>query len=333
LTGLGLVRNYCRMTRYATVAVVLTATVAPSPAAWAWDDFGHMQVAAVAWKDLKPKAKARVNQLLALNPRYANWIVGARKPDQPRVAFLRAATWADAIRSDRAYKDDEPGSATATQNIGYAELLRHTAWHYVNRPFSRDGTPLLEPATPNVATQIPVLRAALCAAATSDELKSYDLSWLMHLVGDVHQPLHCVARFDRATPFGDRGGNLVKVTGNAPPPVCDDPRYCPFGPPDDLHAFYDTVAGSGYCIAEVDTAASALPKANAQKAAVPEVEAWVQEGFDLAQSAVYVSPIDAGAGPFTVDAGYQKAALALGKQRISLAGARLAHLINDCLGK
>src|SRR4051812_898443 len=261
--------------RAAAGAVALIAVTAASTSARAWDDFGHMQIAAVAWKDLKPKAKARVSQLLELNPRYANWIVGARKRDEARVAFLRSATWADAIRSDRAYKDDEPGAATATQNVGYAEMLRHTTWHYVNRPFSRDGTPLLEAATPNVATQIPVLRAALCAAGTSDELKSYDLSWLMHLVGDVHQPLHCVARFDRGTPFGDRGGNLVKVTGNAQPAVCDDPRYGPFGPPDDLHAFYDTVAGSGYCIAEVDTAASSLPKPNAQKAAVSEVEAWV----------------------------------------------------------
>ena len=321
------------MRKRAAVAVVLMAVAAPSARAWAWDDFGHMQVAAAAWKDLKPKAKARVTQLLELNPRHANWIVGAHKRDEARVAFLRAATWADAIRSDRAYKDDEPGAATATQNVGYAEMLRHTTWHYVNRPFSRDGTALLEAATPNVATQIPILRAALCAATTSDELKSYDLSWLMHLVGDIHQPLHCVARFDRATPYGDRGGNLIKVTGNAQPAVCDDPRYCPFGPPDDLHAFYDTVAGSGYCIAEVDTAASSLPKASGQKAAVSDVDAWVQEAFELAQSAVYVSPIDAGAGPFTVDAAYQRAALSLAKQRISLAGARLANLLNDCFGK
>ena len=64
-----------------------------------------------------------------------------------------------------------------------------------------------------------------------------------------------------------------------------------------------------------------------------DVDAWVQEGLDLAQSVVYVSPINAGVGPFTVDVAYQKAAFELGKQRMSLAGARLANLINDCLGK
>lgn len=315
------------------VGGLLLAAMSASSAAWAWDDFGHMAVAEVAFKQLKPKARARVAELLKLNPRYPNWIVGARKSDEARVAFMRAATWADAIRSDRTYKDDDPDSATATQNIGYAEHLRHSSWHYVNRPFSRDGTPLAEAGTPNVATQIAVLRAGVCAPATDDALKSYDLVWLLHLVGDVHQPLHCVARFDHATPNGDRGGNLVKIAGNAQPPVCEDPRYCPFGPPEDLHAFYDTIAGSGYGIAAVDALVAVLPAPSAQKAAVSDVEAWVQEGFELAQSAVYVSPIDAGAGPFTVDPIYQKAAFQLGKHRISLAGVRLANLINECLSK
>ena len=45
-----------------------------------------------------------------------------------------------------------------------------------------------------------------------DALKSYDLVWLMHLVGDVHQPLHCVTRFTQTEPNGDRGGNDVKLT-------------------------------------------------------------------------------------------------------------------------
>jgi hypothetical protein len=315
------------------MVAALVVTMALSSSARAWDDFGHMEVAAAAFKRLKPKARTRVAQLLKVNPRYANWIVGARKGEEPRIAFLRAATWADAIKSDRSYKDDDQAAPAAGRNLGYTDLSRHKYWHFVDRPFSRDGTSLVEAPTPNAATQIPLMRAALCAADTSDDLKSYDLVWLLHLVGDLHQPLHCVSRFDRATPAGDRGGNLVKIAGNAQPPVCDDPRYCPFGPPEDLHAFYDTIAGSGYCTRDAEAAANGLPQANAQKAAVEDVDAWVQEGVDLAQTVVYVSPINAGAGPFTIDAAYQKAAFELGKRRMSLAGARLANLLNDCLGK
>src|SRR5665811_2404802 len=87
-------RNLADMRKPGMVAA-LVATMTISSGARAWDDFGHMEVASVAFKRLKPKARTRVAQLLKLNPRYANWIVGARKSDQPRIAFLRAATWAD----------------------------------------------------------------------------------------------------------------------------------------------------------------------------------------------------------------------------------------------
>src|SRR3569623_2078266 len=305
--------------------------LAPAGPARAWDDFGHMQVAAAAYKKLAAKTKTRVDALLKLNPHYGDWIVGAKKRDQPRVAFLRAATWADAIKSDRAYKDDDQKASTAGQNIGYADLLRHKYWHFVDRPFSPDGTPLIDAPAPNALTQITLFKETLCSAAASDDLKGYDLVWLLHLVGDVHQPLHTVSRFDRADPLGDRGGNQVKITGNLQPPVCAGPRYCPFGPPSELHAFYDDITGSGYCADEVEAAADALPKPSAKKIDISDEARWISEAAELAQASVYVAPIGVGDGPFTVAAAYQRAALALGKQQISLAGGRLANLLNACL--
>jgi hypothetical protein len=295
-----------------------------------------MEVAAVAFNSLNPKAMKKVAQLLKLNPRYSNWIVGAKKLDGDRMAFMRAATWADSIKSDSTYKDDVQTSATAGQNGGYADMLKHGYWHFVDQPFSPDGTPLVAAPAPNLATQIPVLRAALSAAESSDDLKSYDLVWLLHLVGDAHQPLHCVSRYDAADPQGDRGGNRVKITGNTQPPICDDPRYCPFGPPPELHAFFDDLVGSGYAVAPVEAAAAALPaltKAEAKKAAIRDETVWIAEGVELAQSAAYVSPIGVGDGPFTVDAKYQIASEKLAKRRIALAGVRLANLLNDALGK
>jgi hypothetical protein len=55
-------------------------------------------------------------------------------------------------------------------------------------------------------------------------LKSYDLVWLMHLVGDLHQPLHCTARFAKTQKQGD-GGNGAKV--------------CATSCRDSLHTFWD----------------------------------------------------------------------------------------------
>jgi len=313
------------------LTMVMVMLLAGAPAARAWDDFGHMEVAAVAFKKLNAKAKKRVAQLLKLNPRYANWVVGAAAGDEDRMAFMRAATWADSIKTDTTYESDDQAAATAAQNVGYADHLRHAYWHFVDQPFSPDNTPLVPAPAPSAATMIPLLQAALAAPATSDDVKSYDLVWLLHLVGDIHQPLHCVSRFDAADPKGDRGGNNVKITGNTQPPVCDDPRYCPFGPPSELHAFFDDIAGSGYAVAPVEAAATTLPRTDTKKVAISDVAVWVQEGFELAQSAVYVAPIGVGDGPFTITPQYQAAATKLGQARIVLAGRRLANLINQAL--
>jgi hypothetical protein len=300
----------------------------------AWDDFGHMEVAAVAFKALKPKTKTRVAALLKLNPSYPNWIVGAKAADEPRVAFMRAATWADSIKSDPAYDVPDPQTGPAAGPIGgYTDHLKHSYWHYVDQPFSPDGTPLVPAPEPNLATQIPLLQAALTDATSADYLQSYALVWLLHLVGDAHQPLHCVSRYDAADPGGDRGGNNVKISGNAQPPVCDDPRYCPFGPPNELHAFLDDIEGSGYATAPAWAAAKKLAKAPKPPAAVLDVGVWTAEGLDLAQTSIYVTPIGVGPGPFTVNTAYQRDVSDLGKRRIALAGARLATLLNDALGR
>ena len=86
-------------------------------------------------------------------------------------------------------------------------------------------------------------------------------------------------------------------------------------------------------VAPVEAAASKLAKASPAKAAITDQAAWIDEGFELAKSAVYVSPIGIGVGPFTIDHDYQLAAAKLGRARMALAGARLARLLNDALGK
>src|SRR6202042_1762839 len=101
------------------------------------------------------------------------------------------------VCSSDLYSDDgsnggnTPGGDSSSLNVGYTDLLRHRYWHFVDTPFSQDGSTLPAIPAPNAQTQIAAFRAVL-ASAEPDELKSYDLVWLLHLVGDVHQPLHCV---------------------------------------------------------------------------------------------------------------------------------------------
>ena len=73
-----------------------------------------------------------------------------------------------------------------------------------------------EPPSVNAQSQIEVMRKALGDPSTSDDIKSYDLVWLIHLVGDVHQPMHAVARFTKPHRNGDAGGNLLTLSCKAP---------------------------------------------------------------------------------------------------------------------
>lgn len=148
-----------------------------------------MMVAAVAWDQLTEIAKARVAVLLRLNPQYATWTSGVAQEDADEVAFVRAATWADFIkRGNAGYTNDgdDPSVPSASINTGYDDRLQHRYWHYIDPPFSTDGTPLIEPKAPNAETQINAFKAVIGSEQASDELRSYDLVWLLHLVGDVH---------------------------------------------------------------------------------------------------------------------------------------------------
>ena len=199
---------------------------------------GHMTVAYIAYQSFSPETKVRVRELLKLNPDYANWEKqipsGTSADDHDRMIFMIASTWADDIKTEAQYSDDgadggnTPGGASSSQNIGYSDLLRHRYWHFVNTPFSPDQTPLPEIPTPDAQTQIVVFRAVL-ASSQPDELKSYDLVWLVHLIGDVHQPLHAVTRFTKSYPKGDGGGNLLKLFGDADA---------------NLHSYWDDLPGT-----------------------------------------------------------------------------------------
>lgn len=278
-----------------------------------------MTVAAIAYQRLTPAAREKANALLKRNPDYGQWVAGASAENRGLIAFLMAATWPDAIKHMKGYQNDGevPSGPDTARNIGYLDKLQHRYWHYIDKPFSPDGTKLKMPAAPNAQTQIAAFRKALASSGSSDDVKSYDLVWLLHLVGDVHQPLHATSRFDKDQPNGDRGGNDVALC--APP--------CKY----ELHAFWDNVLGTETNPAAAIRKAAALPPADPKLADVVAESAWIDESFRAAQKAVYVAPVGVGAGPFTLDEQYKTNARELAAQRIALAGARLANLLNQAL--
>jgi S1/P1 Nuclease len=324
LAGGGLVKPTQKWSA-AVFAGILAIALGTQPA-FAWNDRGHMSIGYIAYQSLKPATRDRVNALLKLNPKYNDWAANVSKQmpnasgdEKNMMIFMLATVWADDIKRDRGYIQDGTqggnrplGSPHPGSNTGYDDLLMHKYWHFIDTPFSTDGTPLPPIPTPNAQERIALFRTVL-ASSSPDELKSYDLVWLLHIVGDIHQPLHASTRVSKADPDGDAGGNLVKL----------DCTRC------QLHFFWDDLLGPGNDLPRVLSKARKLPKPKGELVAKMDEKAWVAESFQQAQQVVYAPPVGPKDGPYTLNLDYKKRAGNLAKQRVALAGARLAKLLND----
>src|SRR5580704_12290288 len=135
-------------------AILIVALLSTSPV-WAWDSDGHMQVAEIAWQHLTAANRVRVSTLLMLNPNYQSWIANVPTAKRNEVAFVMAATWPDFIKTAAGYINDTdtaPPGPASSQNIGYSDKFQHRYWHFIDTPFSTDGTALWQPVAPNAET-------------------------------------------------------------------------------------------------------------------------------------------------------------------------------------
>jgi hypothetical protein len=298
----------------AVLCMACVASIGWAPAR-AWNDFGHMTVAAVAWQHLTPAARSQVSKLLRMNPDYARWVEGVAPDARDVTAFLRASTWPDAIKHEAGHLDDgeRPEGPDANENTGYEDLREHRYWHYVDVPFSTDGTPVPEVPTPNAATRIADFRQVLATPESPDALKSYDLSWVLHLVGDIHQPLHAVSRFTHDLSQGDLGGNRIRL--------CDPPCR------QELHYFWDQTLGHG-TPTEALALATQLPAPPLARVTDTRIQDWVAESGEIARRVVYGAPIGPGAGPYSLTDAYREQAQRIAREQVALAGRRLAVLLN-----
>jgi hypothetical protein len=294
---------------------VLAVSILLVPPARAWNATGHRVIAAIAYDHLTAKARARVDELLRQHPDY-----GTLLPRDFRDAFLAASVWPDVIKGDNRFYDDTRANAVPTPLLpGFPTMMRHTNWHYVDFPFSPDGTPLEPVKLPNALEQLQRI--------LKERLTSYDLPWLIHVEGDVHQPLHCVSRFTKSVPKGDAGGNQVFVI-----------------PGRNLHAVWDDSPGTDASNEYVNRYASEVTAEFAAKLpeerrggprAERDPKKWVEEGFELAQREVYTFGPETGTRehPLVLPAGYERHAKAIAKSRLALAGLRLAAVLNQKLGR
>lgn len=147
--------------------------------ALAWSEKGHRLVAELAQRRLSPAAEAEVARLLAGEP-------------EPTLAGV--ASWADDMRAE---------SRTGVNELG----KRSERWHYLNFPRGTDCAydPARDCPDGNcVVAAIPAQAAILADRSRSDAERAQALKFLVHLVGDVHEPMHAG--------FGDdRGGNNYQI--------------------------------------------------------------------------------------------------------------------------
>jgi hypothetical protein len=345
-----------RFCRALLASLLLILLIAPPPM-WAWGGTGHEAVAYVAWQKMTPATRRRATALLMLVPTlhnsdgtksisgYAEWVKdlkpGLSKSKQQMYLFMRAATWADTIKHEWLKDSDTPPpDITEDVNLGYTDTASHGYWHFVDNGFASDASTVPDTPVPNAATQIVALRADI-ASDEDDLLKSYDLVWLEHLVGDIHQPLHGAVRYFDAK--GDQGGNLVKVKlPTAMKKAFEGTQST--SAPSELHAFWDNLPGEGQPWNVLDQAviyAQALPTAPATKVKDIDPADWTADSFALAKKDVYKSPIGAGLQPpaevtppatsYLVTTVYYTRAKKDAQRQIALAGARLAKLLNENL--
>ncbi|NKJ73369.1 hypothetical protein GFL38_14025 [Rhizobium leguminosarum bv. viciae] len=164
-------------------------------------------------------------------------------------------------------------------------------------------------------TQIVAFTTALPASSgLPDSVRSYDLVWLLHLVGDTHQPLHATALLSKALKKGNQGGNLIDVT----------PAN---GQTAKLHACWDGIFGgystpSGAIRDSLLDRNIKLPEPDPVRAANSDPAEWLKESRKEAIEFVYVAPIRYEKSPYEFDRSYETRARNLAREQAAVAAAR-----------
>lgn len=169
-------------TRFFIKYFLLIGCLAPS-VAMAWNSMGHMLVAQISYEFLTPRTKKEVDLLTR-----------SMTSNYPKVNhFVAGAPWPDDIKS--------------------SGIREYNTWHYITLGFSNDGTHFPQAPTPNVLTGIEDSINYLKNPKLPTEERAHALMMLIHLVGDLHQPMHTATRFSKNNPDGDAGGNAFILKG------------------------------------------------------------------------------------------------------------------------
>jgi len=250
---------------------------------WAWGVDGHRAVGKIAEQHLTRKARLEVQRLLGTE------------------TLTLVSTWPDEIRNYPEFKDTAP-------------------WHYVNLPSGLNETQyvqaLKDQTQPNAYNILQAKLHDLTDPAKTQAEKIAALKFIVHIVGDAHQPLH-------TGHAEDKGGNDIKL------------KYR--GKDTNLHSLWDSGLIDYQGLTYTEMAAQytyKLPSRQVRNWQAATPEQWFWESYQASEQ-IY-KDVPAGANnaeaPGDIDYKYYPAHSELMKRRIQQAGVRLAGLLNEALG-
>lgn len=321
------------------VTSLVSIVVAKNANAVVWNPQGHKVTASICYRRLEPEMRAAVANLLRKHPRYdedflrdmPNEIRRGDREEQDEWLFQQAAAWPDFVR-------DGPDARTK---------YHRPSWHYINLPHyltpadravfegnTHTKLNMQPPADPDDQNQNVVQAIKSCynvlGSDESVETKAVFLCWLLHCVGDLHQPHHSTALYSRRLfPEGDRGANRITTV-----------------PLDNLHAAWDrSLEGSSFR----DYRNSAIEYLNDKRSdriirmslrdRAPEK--WLEETYELAIEQAYNREImaqlmdreangdDLRRNPLLLSENYLRNRRAVADVQIVAAGARMAEMLKS----
>lgn len=284
-----------------------------APSAGAWNAAGHRISAMIAWQCMNPATRNAVAVVLRQHPDFERWQAHGKGSDPDLTAFVEASTWPDDIRHDERFYTagvDEPTPTLA----GFPDMERRLAWHYVDRPL----TPLENPlrSSGKLDQQLDALAATFGDPGAAPGERAYALPWLIHLVGDAHQPLHVGSRYG-ADGQGDSGGNRLIVNGPFPSRSVSS----------SLHRYWDDLPGPPWLRgSRLESAARALMARYSPPVPIGTTGQWLEESWQLAAERAY-PPGGEDVPTITID--FYETTLEIANRRVAEAGYRLAVLLQD----
>lgn len=284
-----------RTARICVLVPLLVLLLTAAPLALGWAALGHRLVGELAQRQLNPQAQAEVRALLAGEP-------------EPTLAGV--ATWADELR-----------------NADPARFKATSKWHYINARGGGCDFDLARdcPGGDCVVAAIERQRAILADRSQPRAARRDALKFLVHLVGDIHQPLHAGDR-------PDAGGNgyQISLRTDLEPESYARNRYANGVMGTNLHAVWDyyilgerRLTADEYADALDASPAPAAPDAAA--GAAPPL-AWAGESCRLIRThRIYPDT-------HKLDRSYLERWRPLAERRVRQAAHRLAMLLNQTLG-